>query len=153
MGRSVVATNRKASFKFHLGERFEAGIALLGAEVKTVRDRQASLDEAFARFQDGELFLVNCHLKPYAHAGTLAPEAMRMRKLLLHKRQLLKLAAELRQRGTTLVPLSLYFNDRGFAKVEIALARGKRQYDKREAIRKREHEREIRRASAPRKRG
>ncbi|MEK7269644.1 MAG: SsrA-binding protein SmpB [Planctomycetota bacterium] len=153
MPRIVVATNRKASHKYFLGDRYEAGIALYGSEVKTLRDRQATLDEAFAKYRNGEIFLVNCHMNPYSHAGALAPEALRERKLLLKKAEIGKIAAELKQRGTTLVPVTLYFNERGFAKAEIAIARTKKIHDKRETLRSKEANREIARNLGRRKGG
>lgn len=139
-------TNRKARFNFEFLERFEAGICLQGTEVKSLRNGQASLEEAYARLQGPELYLINCHIKPYAHGNVMNHEPTRPRKLLLHRREIRKLATKVTQRGLTLVPLQIYFNKRGLAKVELALARGKAAHDKREAIKKRDQEREIRAA-------
>lgn len=140
-------TNRRASFQYELLERVEAGIVLKGAEVKSLRAGQASLEEAYARVEDGELYLIRCHINPYAHAGgRVQPDPVRPRKLLLHAAELRKLIPKLELRGLTLVPLSIHFNERGIAKVELALARGKAAHDKRETIKRREQEREMRAA-------
>ncbi|UCG32102.1 MAG: SsrA-binding protein SmpB [Phycisphaerales bacterium] len=144
--RGLRITNRKARFNFELLERFEAGICLQGTEVKSLRSGQASLEEAYARFQGSELYLINCHIKPYEHGNIMNHEPLRPRKLLLRRREIRKLATRVTQRGLTLVPLQIYFSKRGLAKVELALARGKAAHDKREQIKKRDQEREIRAA-------
>lgn len=137
--------NRKAHHKYHLVERVEAGLALVGSEAKSVRNGNVSLDEAFARIVDGEVFLVGCHIAPYEQSHVENHDPLRPRKLLLHKREIQRLETQVAQKGYTLVPLAIYFK-RGYAKVEIAVARGKSQVDRRQDIRKREHDREMARA-------
>ncbi|MFH1024957.1 MAG: SsrA-binding protein SmpB [Planctomycetota bacterium] len=129
-----VATNRKASFAYHILEKFEAGIVLTGTEVKSLRTGHAGLAECFGRVKNGEIFLHGMHIPPYEAGNIRNHDPYRERKILLHRRQMTQLAAKVRERGFTLVPLSVYFKD-GFAKVEIALAKGKSHFDKREAIR------------------
>ncbi len=138
--------NKKARFNFEILEQVEAGIALTGSEVKSLRNGKASLDEAFAVVRNGEVFLHDCNISPYPQAGYAQHAPTRQRKLLLHRREIRKLAGKVTQKGLTLVPLKLYFNDRGMVKVLIGLARGKKTHDKRQTIKKREHEREIKRA-------
>jgi SsrA-binding protein len=137
-----VATNRRARFDYHIHEVFEAGLELKGSEVKSLRNRQVSLDQSFGRLLNGELHLVGMTIAPYKEAGIFGHEPLRPRKLLLHKREIEKITGQLFQRGFTLIPLRLYFR-RGFAKVEIAIASGQKKYDKREAIKRREAQREI----------
>jgi len=143
--RKLVATNRKARFEYEILETVEAGIALVGPEVKSLRAGNVSLADAYAVVRRGEVFLVGAHVSPYAQASRENPDPRRERKLLLHRAEITRLAGKVAERGLTLVPLSLYFQD-GRAKVELALARGRRRHDKREAIRRREQEREVRRA-------
>jgi SsrA-binding protein len=143
--RKLVATNRKARFDYEILETVEAGIALLGPEVKSMRAGKANLSDAYAIVRRGEVFLVNAHVSPYAQAHRDNPDPKRERKLLLHKGEIARLEGKVNERGLTLVPLSLYFSG-GRAKVELALARGRRRHDRREAIREREQEREVRRA-------
>ena len=119
---------------------------LCGSEVKSVRNGQVSLEEAFARIDAGEVFLYGCHISPYEQAGSQNHDSVRPRKLLLHRREIRRLIGRVREKGQTLVPLGLYFNSRGLAKVDLALAKGKRSYDKREQIRKRDQERDMARA-------
>ncbi len=148
-----IARNRKARFEYEVLDTFEAGIVLRGTEVKSLRDGKVSLAESFARVQNGELFLQGAHIDVYKAASTMNHEPLRPRKLLMHKREIVRLASKLAEKGLTLVPLSMYFK-RGIAKVELALVRGKRRYDKREAIRKREVKRAIdRELSARRRKG
>lgn len=142
----IIATNRKARFKFTLLEKFEAGLVLKGSEVKSLRNKDASMSEAFALVRDGEIFLQGLHIGQYKQAGLQGHEPTRLRKLLLKKVEISKIIGKVDERGYTLVPLTLYFNKRGIAKVEIALAKGRQAHDKREAIRKRETERDILRA-------
>jgi SsrA-binding protein len=142
--RRVVCTNRKARHLYEILDTCEAGIALLGPEVKSLRAGNANLTDAWARIRAGEVFLVGAHISPYEQAGRANPDPRRERKLLLHKGEIRRLSGKLAEKGLTLVPLRIYFRD-GRAKVELALARGKRQYDKREAIRAREEERSLRR--------
>ncbi len=139
-------TNSKARFNYEILERFEAGIALQGTEVKSLRAGHASLEESFARIDRGEIYLYGCHIKPYEKGNQNNHEPLRPRKLLLHRREINKLVSKVTQKGLTLVPLKIYFNKRGLAKVELALVKGKTHRDKRETIKKRDHEREMARA-------
>ncbi len=134
--------NAKAKFQYDVLEVVECGMCLAGAEAKSLRDGQASLSEAFARVQGGELWLIGCHIAPYSHSvGTL--DTCRPRKLLLRRREIESLSKAVKQQGLTLVPLDIHFNERGLAKLSLALCRGRQAKDKREAIRKREHRREM----------
>jgi SsrA-binding protein len=143
--------NKKARFNYEIIEEQEAGIALTGSEVKSLRSGKASLEEAYARIRSGELFLIGCNISPYPMATHEQHHPTRERRLLLHKRQIKKWTAKVTQRGLTLVPLALYFNDRGLCKLTVALARGKTHGDKRTDIKKREHEREMARAQRRRR--
>src|SRR5690349_16956889 len=138
----VVAHNRKARFNYEIGETFEAGIALTGTEVKSLRQGKATIAESYADSRDGEIWLVNANIPEYLQAGRFNHAPKRPRKLLLHRRQIDKLAGGVEREGMTIVPLKLYFNERGRAKVELALARGKKLHDKRETEKKRSWERE-----------
>ncbi len=150
--RQIIATNRRARHDYEILDTVEAGIALLGPEVKSLRDGKANLSDAYASVRRGEIFLHNCHISPYAPATRANPDPRRERKLLLHRSEIAKLDSRVRERGLTLVPLALYFKD-GRAKVELALARGKAQYDKRQALRRKEDDREARRALRAKGRG
>jgi SsrA-binding protein len=141
-GRKLIAQNRKARHDYHIDETYEAGIALLGTEVKSLREGRANLGESFAQERDGEVLLLNAHIAPYSAGGRFNHEPLRPRKLLLHRSQIEKLRGELKRAGMTLVPLSLYFNEKGRAKVELALAHGKKQYDKRAAEAERDWQRQ-----------
>ena len=141
----VVAKNRKAFHDFHIEEKMEAGLVLRGSEVKSLRDGGASLSDSYAMIKGGEIWLINSHIAQYSPASYANHEPKRTRKLLLHSREKLKLSSTLRQKGYTMVPLMLYFRN-GRAKVELGLARGKRKYDKRVAIKERENKRELARA-------
>jgi SsrA-binding protein len=141
-GIKIVADNRKARFNYEIGETFEAGIALTGTEVKSLRQGKASIGESYADARDGELWLINANIPEYLQAGRDNHAPKRVRKLLLHKRQIDKLAGAVEREGMTIVPLKLYFNLRGRAKLELAVARGKKLHDKRETDRKRSWERE-----------
>jgi len=143
--RKVVATNRKARFEYEILDTVEAGLSLLGPEVKSLRAGKANLTDSYAAFRGGEAFLMGVHISPYAQAARENPDPRRERKLLLHRAEIARLQSRVAERGLTVVPLQLYFKN-GRAKVELALARGKRRYDKREAIRRREDERDARRA-------
>jgi SsrA-binding protein len=143
-GTRVIARNRRARHDYDVLEAVEAGIALLGPEVKSLRAGKASLGDAYAAVVRGEIYLRNLHISPYEKAGRENPDPMRERKLLLHRREIARLEGRLGEAGTTLVPLSLYWKE-GRCKVELGLVRGRRRYDKRQAIRKREEERDIRR--------
>ena len=138
----VVAENRKARFNYEIGEKFEAGIALTGSEVKSLRSGKAAIAESYADARRGEIWLINSNITEYLQAGRFNHTPKRPRKLLLHKRQISKLIGAVEREGMTLVPLKLYFNDKGRAKIEIALGRGKKLHDKRETERKRSWERE-----------
>jgi SsrA-binding protein len=144
-GRKLVAQNRRARHDYEILDTIETGIVLVGPEVKSLRQGKASLAEAYAVVRGGELWLVNAHVSPYEQAGRENPDPRRDRKLLAHRSEIARLAGQVAERGLTLVPLALYFKN-GRAKVELALARGKRRHDKRESIREREQEREIERA-------
>ncbi|MGD2093455.1 MAG: SsrA-binding protein SmpB [Phycisphaerales bacterium] len=141
--QSLVAVNKKAYRNFELVEQFEAGLELLGTEVKSLRDGTADLNGSYARIEDRQCWLVGATIAQYQQAGARQHEPTRKRKLLLHKIEINKIRTKLEQRGFTFVPLRIYFNDRGLAKIELALARGKRQYDKRQAITKRDQKRDV----------
>ncbi len=141
-GRRPVARNRRAFHDYHIEERIEAGLQLTGTEVKSLRQGRANINEAYAGEMNGELWLFNAHIPEYAPAGRFNHEPRRPRKLLLKKREMERLIGAVRRRGYTLVPLSLYFNPRGWAKVELGLAVGKKKYDKRAAEREREWQRQ-----------
>jgi SsrA-binding protein len=144
-GRKVIARNRKAHHQYHIQNTYEAGLVLRGSEIKSIRDNKISLQDGFVTEQDGELWLMGVHISPYDKASLFGhTDATRPRKLLLHKREIAKIITQLRERGATAVPLQVYLI-RGRAKVEIALAKGKKLYDKRQTIAKRDVEREIRR--------
>lgn len=149
---SAVATNRRAWHDYFVDDSLEAGIVLEGAEVKSVRARHVSIAEAYASVVGGEVWLHGMRISPYDPARD-NPEPTRDRKLLLNRRQIHRLQRSVREKGYTLIPLKMYFSDRGFAKIEIGLCRGKRQYDKREVIAEREFERRKQRALAEHKRG
>jgi SsrA-binding protein len=148
--RQVVARNRRAFRNYEILEKFEAGISLLGPEVKSLRAGKASIAEAYASFKGNELFLMDMHIPEYSHTGYAPHEPLRPRKLLLHGRELKKLEASVTRKGLTLVPLQIYFF-KGRAKAEIALAKGRRHHDKREAVKKEEALKEARRAEGRRK--
>jgi SsrA-binding protein len=149
LGRKVVATNRKARHDYHIDAVFEAGLVLTGSEVKSLREGRASLVDGYATISGDEAWLEGVHIPEYLQATWTNHEPRRKRKLLLHREEIVKLANETRERGHTLVPLSLYFKD-GRAKVELAVARGKRDYDKRQSLRERQDRREADRAMARR---
>jgi SsrA-binding protein len=141
-----IATNRQASFRFELLERFQCGIVLTGTEVKSLREGNVQLKDAYATLRDGEVWLVGMYIAPYGPASSQNHDPERPRKLLLHRSEIDRLIGNTRERGLTLVPTRVYFSEAGSrAKVEIALARGKNVYDKRESIRKRETDREVQR--------
>jgi SsrA-binding protein len=139
----TVAQNRRARYEYQILETTEVGIVLKGSEVKAVRQGKVDLSDGFALIKDGEVWLHNIHVASYQNAGPLNHNPRRTRKLLLHKREIRKLIGKLRSRGLSLVPLRIYWKH-GLAKVELALARGKKSYDKRETIKQRDHEREMR---------
>lgn len=144
-GVRPVATNRRARHDYFIEESLEAGIALTGTEVKSLRQSRANLSDAFARVENGEVWLHQLHISPYAQAGMQNHDPLRTRKLLLHRREILRLQTRAVQKGYTLIPLRVYFRH-GVAKIELAIARGRRQFDKRERIAERDAERRIARA-------
>jgi SsrA-binding protein len=143
--RTSIAENRKAFHDYHLLETFEAGIALLGTEVKAIREGRVNLRDSFARVEDGEVFLYNVNISPYSHRGYADHEPLRRRKLLLHREEIRKLIGKTVEKGMTLVPVRLYYKN-GRVKVALSLAKGKKDYDKRETIKRREADRETRAA-------
>lgn len=145
MSIKVVATNRKANFEYFLLEHFEAGLALQGSEIKSIRAGQVSLTEAYVQTDGNEAWLINAHIAPYDFANRQNHDPVRPRRLLLHKREIRQLWDSVRQKGLTIVPVKMYLKD-GRAKLDIAVARGKKLYDKRQTIAKRDQEREIERA-------
>ena len=142
----VVATNRKAYHDYEIEGKLEAGIVLRGTEVKSLREGRVNLRDSYASVDHGEVTLHHCHISPYSHGNIMNHDPVRPRKLLLHRKEINKLLGQTQQKGLTLLPLRIYFSPRGQAKVEIALARGRKQYDRREAIKKREAGREVERA-------
>jgi SsrA-binding protein len=141
-GRRLIADNRAARFHYEIGETFEAGIALTGTEVKSLRTGKATIGESYASEEGGDLYLVNAYIPEYLAANRFNHEPKRRRRLLLSRKEITKLANAVQREGMTVVPLKLYFNPRGFAKVELALARGKKLHDKREADKERTWNRE-----------
>jgi len=144
-GRKVVARNRKARHEFEILETVEVGIALKGPEVKSLREGKIAFQDAFARVERGELWLYSLHISPYEQANRFNVDPVRPRKLLLHRHEIRRLASKVEEKGLTLVPLEVYFT-RGYAKVLLALARGKKLYDKRETLKRKTQDREARRA-------
>ncbi len=140
----IICKNRKAFFNFEIEDTFEAGICLLGSEVKSLRDGKANLSDSYGKIIKGELFLVDCHISPYTQANRENHEPLRQRKLLVHKREIRKLTGKVAERGYSLVPLRMYFRN-GKVKIEMGLARGKKNYDKRETIKKKDQRRELER--------
>ena len=143
--QTSIAENRKAFHDYHMLETFEAGIVLLGTEVKSIREGRVNLRDSFARVEDGEVFLYNVNISPYSHRGYADHEPLRRRKLLLHRDEIRKLIGKTVEKGMTLVPTRLYFKN-GRVKVAVSLAKGKKDYDKRETIKRREADRETRAA-------
>lgn len=149
--RRVIAENRKARHDFHILDTWETGVALLGTEVKAIREGRVNLRDSYARVDGGEVWMLNVHISPYSHRGYSQHAELRQRKLLLHRHEIRKLVGQTAEKGLTLVPLEMYFKD-GRVKVRLALAKGKRTYDKRETIRRREVDRETRAAVKERQR-
>ena len=143
--QKVIADNRKAFHDFHVLDTWEAGVALLGTEVKAIREGRVNLRDSYARLDNGEVWLMNVHISPYSHSGYAFHEERRQRKLLLHEHEIQKLTGKVQEKGLTLVPLQLYFK-KGRVKVALALVKGKQAHDKRETIRRREVDRETRAA-------
>ncbi|RJQ65647.1 MAG: SsrA-binding protein SmpB [Desulfobacteraceae bacterium] len=140
----IIADNRKARFDYHVVERFEAGMMLTGTEVKALRQGKANLKDSYARIKKGEVFVYQLHISPYTHATYDNHDPLRPRKLLLHRQEIRQLFGKVNERGFTLVPLRLYFRD-GLVKMELALAKGKLKYDKRDSIRRRDEQRDLQR--------
>jgi SsrA-binding protein len=147
-GKKVVATNRKARHEYEILDTFEAGVVLKGPEVKSLREGKVGFQDAFARVEGGELWLHSLHISPYEQANRFNEDPLRPRKLLLHRQEILRLIGKVEEKGLTLVPLSIYFR-RGYAKVTLALARGRKTYDKREKLKRKTQEDEARRAMDP----
>ena len=144
-GERVLATNRKAFFQYHVLERVEAGIALVGTEVKSLREGGLSFSDSYVEYREGELFLVGCRIAPYSHGGAFNHEPLRTRKVLMHKVEIQRLGGKVAEKGYTLVPLSLYLSEKGKIKVELWLARGKAKADRRRDIMEREARRDMER--------
>jgi len=144
-GKKIVCTNRKAHRDYFFLDRFEAGMVLRGTEVKSLREGRANLKDSYAQVEGEELFLYSMHISPYTHGNIANHEPLRTRKLLMHKKEIRRLIGKIQEKGLALIPVSVYFV-RGRAKVELALAKGKRQYDKRQDLKKREDKREMERA-------
>ena len=138
--KKIICENRKARHEYFIEETYEVGIALKGTEVKSLRQGKGNLKDSYASIEDGEVYLYNCHISPYTHGNILNHEPLRKRKLLLHKREIKKLYGKTEERGLTLVPLKMYFS-RGVAKLELAVAKGKKTYDKRETLKRKTAER------------
>jgi len=143
-GIKIICDNRKSHFNYELGERYEAGLMLNGTEVKSLRSGKAHLNDAYAIIRKGEVFLINCHIGAYQARNYTEHEPERSRKLLLHKKEIIKLIGRAEEKGYSLIPTKLYFK-KGLAKIEIAIGKSKKMYDKRETIKKRENDRQIRR--------
>jgi SsrA-binding protein len=144
--KKLIAKNKKARHDYFIDEIFEAGIELTGTEVKSLRDRGTALRDSFATIRRGEAWLHNVHIAPYSHGNRANVDPDRTRRLLLHKKEIRYLQSKTQERGYTIVPLAIYFNERNRAKVELGLAHGKKQYDKRADIAKRDHDRDVERA-------
>ena len=144
-GEQIICVNRQARHNYFIDETYEAGLVLVGSEVKSLRDGKANLKDSYARIQKGEAFLVNAHVSPYSGANQFNHDPTRTRKLLLHQQEIERLTGKTKERGWTLIPLKLYFKN-GRAKVELGLARGKKLYDKRETLRRKEAERDVERS-------
>ena len=140
---SLIADNRKARHDYHLFDTYEAGVVLLGTEVKSIREGRVNLKDAYGRVERGEVFLHNVHISPYSHQGYVTHEPMRRRKLLLNRAEIRKLVGKMVERGFTLVPVRMYFKN-GRVKVAVSVAKGKKNYDKRETLRQRQIDRETR---------
>jgi SsrA-binding protein len=145
----LITKNKKARHDYHIVDTFEAGIVLQGSEVKSCRQGSVNLKDSYGRIVRGEIFLVNAHISQYRFANRFNHEPVRNRKLLFHKQEIKKFYGKLRERGLSLIPLAMYFNERGKVKVEMALARGKKQHDKREEIKRKDLKREMQRSREP----
>ncbi len=145
MSEKIIAVNRKARHEYHIMETFEAGINLKGTEVKSLREGNANLQDSYARIENGEIFIYNMHISPYAQGNQFNHEPKRPRRLLMHKYEIIRLFSKVREKGLSIIPLRLYFKN-GLAKVELALARGKKLYDRRDDLAERDAKREMERA-------
>jgi SsrA-binding protein len=145
MEKQNIAANKKANFQYQISDTFEAGLQLTGTEIKSVRAQQVNLNESYCSFTDGELFVKGMHIAEYKYGTHYNHEAKRTRKLLLNKKELKKLLIKVKEKGFTIIPVRMYITERGFAKLEIGLAKGKKLYDKREDIKKRDAKREMER--------
>jgi SsrA-binding protein len=145
MGQKIVSKNKKAFHDYYIDQTFEAGIVLSGPEVKSLRAAKVNLKDGYAQVKDGEVYLYNVHISPYSFTTYANQEPLRVRKLLLHKREIRKLIGKLHEKGIALIPLKIYFIDNGKAKVELGLARGKKLYDKRASLKEKESNRELER--------
>ena len=141
-GIKLITTNRKARHDYHIDDTLEAGVVLSGTEVKSLREGRANLQDAFCNVQSGEMMMYNCHISPYSHGNQMNHDPVRPRKLLMHRREIERWGSAVQEKGFTIIPLKLYFKN-GYAKVEIGLARGKKQYDKRADIAERETKRRL----------
>ncbi len=141
----IVCRNKKAFHDYHIDDTLEAGIVLTGGEVKSLRAGRANIKDGYARIRDGEVYLHNVHISPYAFATHTGTDPLRVRKLLLHRREIRRLIGKIKEKGVALIPLRIYFKDNGKAKVELGLARGKKLYDKRAALKEQQMRREIQR--------
>ncbi len=145
MGKKIVCTNKKAFHEYHIDQKIEAGLVLTGPEVKSLRAGRANIKDGYAQVKNGEIFLYNVHISPYSFAARTDNDPLRVRKLLLHKREIRKLIGKLKEKGVALIPLRIYFIGNGRAKVEMGLARGKKLYDKRAALKEKQSRRELQR--------
>ena len=146
MGQKIVCKNKKAFHDYHIDDTIEAGMVLKGPEVKSLRAGKANIRDGYANIKNGEVFLYNVHISPYDFATHNPVEPLRVRKLLLHKREIKKLIGKLKEKGIALIPLKIYFIESGKVKVELGLARGKKLYDKRQALKQKQSDREVSRA-------
>ncbi len=149
---NIIATNKKAYHNYEMVESFEAGISLLGSEVKSIREGRISLKDSYAEIRNGEVFLLQAHISPYEPANRFNHEPLRERKLLLHRQEIKRLIGKIREKGYTLIPTKVMFNEKGKVKVEISLAKGKKAYEKKQALKERDLDREMR-AELKRRRG
>lgn len=140
---NVIVTNKKAAYDYFILSKYEAGIVLQGSEIKSIRNHAVNLKDSYVVIKNQEVFILNMHIAEYSHGNLFNHAPFRTRKLLLHKKEILKMQLKIKQEGFTLIPTKLYFNEKGKVKVEIALAKGKKLYDKRETIKQREQKREL----------
>lgn len=146
MDKKVITTNRKAFHDYNIFDKFIAGIVLTGTEIKSVRNNAINLKDSFCKIEDNEIFLYNCHISPYEQGNRYNHKEERVRKLLLNKKEILKMQSKIKKDGYTIIPLEVFISPKGFAKVEIGLAKGKKLYDKRETIAKKDQQRDIERS-------